>query len=269
MIANAEHRRRAAGRPGHARPLPDHRHRRPRHDVERDRRRPARADRAPRPARRCCRTEPELIDHAADEIIRYVSPVKHFMPHVPGAVHAARRHVRARRPAATCRTRRRTATRRCSPTRSASTSRRENAAEPPRLRVRAPLLPRRPPRPHGDPRASSGSCSAGSTTSSSPATRRGPRRTSWRARRASRSRTGCADDGVAPEHPLRLATCRLLRSLSHPLSAPQHSGLAGLRESRRVAVTPLTERGSAVLCGSLRRFGARHGVAFCAKSAAR
>ncbi len=39
--------------------------------------------------------KPELIDGAADELIRYVSPVKHFIRTCRAALYAAGRHVRA------------------------------------------------------------------------------------------------------------------------------------------------------------------------------
>ena len=104
------------------------------------------------------REHPELIDAAADEIIRYVSPVKHFMRNCqePFTLHdvtfqpgellylsfasanrdedvfpdAARLDVRRER------------------------------VEPPRVRLRSALLPRSAPGPHGDPRHLQGAAGA-------------------------------------------------------------------------------------------------------------
>ena len=144
-------RRAAAGRHGHARPLPDHRHRRPRHDVELDQRRPARPHGAPATSSSCCRTGPSWIDHAADELIRYSSPVKHFLR-------------TCREPFSRCGTwtfqpGERLYLSYASANRDDEVFpdpfrldvRRENTASPPRLRLRPALLPRRPPGPHGDP----------------------------------------------------------------------------------------------------------------------
>ena len=96
------------------------------------------------------RETPELVDNAADEIIRWVSPGEAVHPHVPGTVHPPRRHVRARRPAppvVPVGEPRRRGVRRSVPLR----RRPRQRVEPPRDRVRSPLLPRRAPGATRDP----------------------------------------------------------------------------------------------------------------------
>ena len=95
--------------------------------------------------------DPSLIDGACDEIVRWVSPVKHFMRSAQQDYDA---RAAPRSPGATgC----------CSRTPSANRDERVFAdpftfdvdprrrRQPPRLRLRPPLLPRRPPRPARDP----------------------------------------------------------------------------------------------------------------------
>ncbi len=96
------------------------------------------------------RADPELIHNAADELIRYVSPVKHFMRTCQRALHPPRRDVRARRaraPVVRVSQQGRRGLRRSRPARRAPAER----GQPPGVRVRAPLLPRRAPGPGGDP----------------------------------------------------------------------------------------------------------------------
>ena len=146
------------------------------------------------------REQPELIDAAADEIIRYVSPVKHFMRNCqepftlrdvtfqPGELlylsfASANRDedvFHGRAPGSTYGARTRRATSRSA---SAATS------------VSAPTSPAWRSAP------SSRSSWRASTTSSWRANRGGPRPTSWKAPRASRSPTGSAD----MQHPKHFA----------------------------------------------------------------
>ena len=72
-------RRQAARGHGHLRLLPDRRHGRPRHHLERGRPAACRPCSRTRPSWDKLAADPSLIDGAADEIVRWVSPVKHFM----------------------------------------------------------------------------------------------------------------------------------------------------------------------------------------------
>ena len=120
--------------------------------------------------------DPSLIPTAVDEIIRWVTPVKHFMRNVVEPVRGARPPLRARR--------RRAAVvplgqpgrgglRRPLPLR-----RRPHTQQAPGLRVRRALLPRRHAGPARDQGAPRRSCSRGCARSSWPASRSSCRRCS-------------------------------------------------------------------------------------------
>ena len=131
--------------------------------------------------------DPSLIPTAVDEIIRWVSPVKHFMRTAttttscaacrsePGDVGAA--VVPVGQP-------RRGGLRRPDPLR-----RRPRPEQAPRLRLRRALLPRGASRPDGAQGAAYASCSRGCARSSSPASRATCRPSSSAARSTCRSAT--------------------------------------------------------------------------------